>query len=171
MIGIIACLVILSATFNLAAHHAPAISNKDTLSFDVNSACQAYTKAPNFSSWNCMQCSQVNSVFCASSENDVSSAKCPPLHASFSIAAVSSWCANLTVSESFLGMTKTLGSCGTFLLFAGLSFIGLEAIHALVPETKGLQFEKVEKLLQKGFKPFPFDCKRKDNKGKEQDLA
>ena len=73
MIGIIVCLVVLSATFNQAAHHAPAISNKDTLSFGANSTCHAYTNDPNFSSWNCMQCLQADSAFCASSESEVSS--------------------------------------------------------------------------------------------------
>lgn len=87
------------------------------------------------------------------------------------IAAVFNWCANLIVSESFLSMIQTLGTSGTFLLFAGFSLIGLVAIYALVPETKGLQFEEVEKLLQKGFKPFPFNKKKEDDKGKEQDLA
>ncbi|KAH1040940.1 hypothetical protein GYH30_023684 [Glycine max] len=231
MIGIIVCLIMLSVTFNQAAHHAPAISNQDTLSFGANSTCQAYTKAPNFSSWNCMHCLQVDCAFCASSESDVLPGACLAADKSMrgmcqaqnrvwfskgcpskigilavvilglyiiayspgmgtvpwvlnseiyplrfrgiggGIAAVSNWCANLIVSESFLSMTKTLGTCGTFLLFAGFSLIGLVAIYALVPETKGLQFEEVEKMLQKGFKPFPFNRKNEDNKGKEQDLA
>jgi MFS transporter, SP family, solute carrier family 2 (myo-inositol transporter), member 13 len=89
------------------------------------------------------------------------------------IAAVFNWCANLIVSESFLSMIKALGTTGTFFLFAGFSLIGLVAIYLLVPETKGLQFEEVEKLLQKGFRPFPFNKKKDDDKGKEkvQDMA
>jgi len=89
------------------------------------------------------------------------------------IAAVCNWCANLIMSESFLSMIKALGTTGTFLLFAGFSLIGLVAIYLLVPETKGLQFEEVEKLLQKGFRPFPFNKKKDDDKGKEkvQDMA
>lgn len=75
MIGIFVCLVMLSVTFNQAAHHAPAVSNQDTLSFGANSTCQAYTKAPNLSSWNCMQCLQKSCAFCARSENEVSSSK------------------------------------------------------------------------------------------------
>ncbi|KAL6970184.1 Sugar transporter [Sarracenia purpurea var. burkii] len=69
------------------------------------------------------------------------------------IAAVSNWVSNLFVSLTFLSLTKALGSAATFLLFAGFSFLGLIAIYLLVPETKGLQFEEVEKLLQKGFRP------------------
>lgn len=75
------------------------------------------------------------------------------------IAAVSNWGANLIVSESFLSMTKAFGAAGTFLLFAGFSVIAIFAIYALVPETKGLHFEEVEKLLQEGIRPFPFNKK------------
>ncbi|CAM8981941.1 unnamed protein product [Rhodiola kirilowii] len=69
------------------------------------------------------------------------------------IAAVSNWVSNLIVSETFLTLTKHLGSAGTFLLFAGFSFVGLIAIFFLVPETKGLPFEEVEKMLEKGYRP------------------
>ncbi|KAF3641025.1 Inositol transporter 4 [Capsicum annuum] len=70
------------------------------------------------------------------------------------IAAVSNWTSNLIVSLTFLTLTEHLGSSGTFLLFAGFSFLGLIAIFFLVPETKGLQFEEVEKMLQKTYSPF-----------------
>ncbi|GFZ21652.1 inositol transporter 4 [Actinidia rufa] len=76
------------------------------------------------------------------------------------IAAVSNWVSNLIVSETFLMLTEALGSAGTFLLFAGFSFLGLIAIYFLVPETKGLQFEEVEQLLKKGFRPC---CKKSKN--------
>ncbi|XP_073150799.1 inositol transporter 4-like [Henckelia pumila] len=76
------------------------------------------------------------------------------------IAAVSNWVSNLIVSETFLTLTEAIGSSGTFLLFAGFSTIGLVAIYMLVPETKGLQFEEVEKMLEKGFRPRLF-CKKK----------
>lgn len=69
------------------------------------------------------------------------------------IAAVSNWVSNLIVSQTFLTLTESLGAAGTFLLFAGFSALGLVAIYFVVPETKGLQFEEVEKMLEKGFKP------------------
>ncbi|KAH6825667.1 inositol transporter 4 [Perilla frutescens var. hirtella] len=69
------------------------------------------------------------------------------------IAAVSNWVSNLIVSETFLTLTETLGAAGTFLLFSGFSTIGLIAIYFVVPETKGMQFEEVEKMLEKGFRP------------------
>ncbi|GJR39681.1 inositol transporter 4 [Tanacetum coccineum] len=65
-------------------------------------------------------------------------------------AAVANWTSNLIVSQTFLTLTQTLGTPGTFLLFAGFSVLGLIAIYFLVPETKGLQFEEVEKMLEKG---------------------
>lgn len=68
-------------------------------------------------------------------------------------AAVANWMSNLIVSQTFLTLTETLGTAGTFLLFAGFSVVGLVAIFFLVPETKGLQFEEVEKMLEKGFRP------------------
>ncbi|KAH9749846.1 Inositol transporter 4 [Citrus sinensis] len=78
------------------------------------------------------------------------------------IAAVSNWTSNLIVSLTFLTLTEALGSAGTFLLFAGFSLLGLVAIYLLVPETKGLAFEEVEKMLETGFKPSAF--MKKSNK-------
>ncbi|GFZ09112.1 inositol transporter 4 [Actinidia rufa] len=69
------------------------------------------------------------------------------------IATVSYWVSNLIMSETFLTLTEALGSAGTFLLFTGFSFFGLIAIYFFVPETKGLQFEEVEQLLKKVFRP------------------
>lgn len=219
MVAIIVCLVVSSVIFFEAARHAPAVSNQETLNFGANSTCQAYTNAPNFSSWNCMQCLDAGCAFCANSNNHFLPGACLAAEKSvrgvcrgnhrvwFSqgcpskiglvavivlglyilayapgmgtvpwvlnseiyplrfrglgggIAAVSNWCANLIVSESFLSMTKAFGAAGTFLLFAGFSVIAIFAIYALVPETKGLHFEEVEKLLQEGFRPFPFNKK------------
>ncbi|KAL6200882.1 hypothetical protein ACLB2K_024597 [Fragaria x ananassa] len=84
------------------------------------------------------------------------------------IAAMSNWSANLIVSETFLTLTHALGSAGTFLLFAGFSLIGLVFIFFLVPETKGLQFEEVEKLLKKGYRPKLFASKNKETEETKQ---
>lgn len=69
---------------------------------------------------------------------------------------MANWVSNLIVSQTFLTLTKALGSAGTFLLFAAFCAIGLICIYWFVPETKGLQFEEVEKLLQVGFRPEAF---------------
>nr|GMD47260.1 U-box domain-containing protein 4 [Ipomoea batatas] len=63
------------------------------------------------------------------------------------------WVSNLVVSLTFLTLIEAIGTSGTFLLFAGCSLIGLVTIFFLVLETKGLQFEEVEKMLEKGYKP------------------
>ena len=86
------------------------------------------------------------------------------------IAAVSNWTANLIVSETFLTLTKALGSSWTFLLFAGFSVIGLVAIYFLVPETKGMPIEEVEKLLKNRFKPKFFRSKE-EIKGNDQESS
>lgn len=81
------------------------------------------------------------------------------------IAAVCNWVSNLIVSQSFLTMTKALGSSGIFLLFAVFCLISLGFIYWFVPETRGLQFEEVEKLLANGYRPKAF---RKTNNNKVQ---
>ncbi|MBA0627118.1 hypothetical protein Godav_004667 [Gossypium davidsonii] len=82
------------------------------------------------------------------------------------IAAVFNWVCNLIVSLTFLTLTKALGSSGTFLLFAGYCVIGLVFIYWFVPETKGLQFEEVEKMLKSGYKPLA--SKTKSTRGENQ---
>ncbi|KAE8682078.1 putative inositol transporter 2 [Hibiscus syriacus] len=66
------------------------------------------------------------------------------------LAAVLNWISNLLVSLTFLSLTKALGSAGTFFLFAGFCIVGFSFIYRLVPETKGLHIEEVEKMLETG---------------------
>nr|GMD45608.1 inositol transporter 4-like [Ipomoea batatas] len=80
------------------------------------------------------------------------------------IAAVANWVSNLVVSLTFLTLIEAIGTSGTFLLFAGCSVTGLVAIFFLVPETKGLQFEEVEKMLEKGHKPSLLFCCNRNTK-------
>ncbi|KAJ3678513.1 hypothetical protein LUZ60_002324 [Juncus effusus] len=69
------------------------------------------------------------------------------------MAAVSNWVSNLVVSQSFLSMTEALGTAATFLFFGCVSLVALVLIYFIVPETKGLQFEEVESMLEeKGYK-------------------
>ncbi|CAA0829441.1 Inositol transporter 4 [Striga hermonthica] len=226
MIGIISCLVVLSAVFYRSSVTAPGISPAETVSFGGNSTCQAYTNAPDASSWGCMRCLQeTNCGYCSASGNIYQPGACLALDNAVrgtcraekrtwytegcpsrigflavvflglyiimyapgmgtapwivnseiyplkyrglggGIAAVSNWSSNLIVSETFLTLTEHLGSSGTFLLFAGFSFVGLVAIFFLVPETKGLQFSEVEKMLEKGYSPF----KKSEKESKDGD--
>lgn len=66
------------------------------------------------------------------------------------IAAVSNWVSNLIVAQSFLTLTKAIGAAYTFLLFAIVSCVAIVFVFFYVPETKGLPFEEVEKMLAKG---------------------
>ncbi|KAK3142103.1 hypothetical protein QOZ80_4BG0342240 [Eleusine coracana subsp. coracana] len=71
------------------------------------------------------------------------------------IAAVANWVSNLIVTQTFLSLTKALGTSATFFLFCGVSFLALVAVFFTVPETKGLQFEEVERMLErKDYKPW-----------------
>ncbi|KAJ7298537.1 hypothetical protein O6H91_Y555500 [Diphasiastrum complanatum] len=64
------------------------------------------------------------------------------------IAATANWISNLVVSQSFLSLTKAIGTSMTFLLFACISVVAFIYIYLFVPETKGLSFEEVEKLWE-----------------------
>ncbi|WVZ86364.1 hypothetical protein U9M48_033160 [Paspalum notatum var. saurae] len=71
------------------------------------------------------------------------------------IAAVANWVSNLIVTQTFLSLTKALGTSATFFLFCGVSFLALILVFFTVPETKGLQFEEVERMLEsKDYKPW-----------------
>ncbi|PRQ17018.1 putative major facilitator, sugar transporter, major facilitator superfamily [Rosa chinensis] len=160
MVEIITCLGVLSVVFFQAPAHAPRISNLESTHFGSNYTCPAYVSVvPNPASWNCMTCLKAQSDFCANSVYPFRyRGTCG------GIAAVANWSANLMVSETFLTLTHALGSAGTFLLFAGLSLIGLVFIFFLVPETKRLQFEEVGNLLKKGYIPKLFASKDKETK-------
>nr|XP_018680349.1 PREDICTED: probable inositol transporter 2 [Musa acuminata subsp. malaccensis] len=64
------------------------------------------------------------------------------------LAAVANWVSNLIVTQTFLSLTEALGTAPTFLLFCGISAVAFVFIFLLVPETKGLSFEEVEKMLE-----------------------
>ncbi|KAK1260946.1 putative inositol transporter 2 [Acorus gramineus] len=72
------------------------------------------------------------------------------------MAAVANWVSNLIVTQTFLSLTETVGTAYTFLVFCGLSLIALILIYFFVPETKGLAFEEVEKMLEKRSFNFKF---------------
>lgn len=63
------------------------------------------------------------------------------------MAAVANWVSNLIVTQTFLSLTKAIGTANTFVLFACYSIVALILIFLLVPETKGLPFEEVEMML------------------------
>ncbi|KAL5214293.1 hypothetical protein ABZP36_003445 [Zizania latifolia] len=88
------------------------------------------------------------------------------------IAAVANWVSNLIVTQTFLSLTKALGTSATFFLFCAISFLALVVVFFTVPETKGLQFEEVEKMLErKDYKPWKRYYPDEPPKGREIGLA
>ncbi|KAF7017523.1 unnamed protein product [Triticum aestivum] len=88
------------------------------------------------------------------------------------IAAVANWVSNLIVTQTFLTLTKALGSAATFLLFCGVSFMALIVVFLTVPETKGLQFKEVEKMLgSKNYRPWKRYHPEAPTKGREIGVA
>lgn len=65
------------------------------------------------------------------------------------IAATANWISNLIVAQLFLSLTEWIGTDWTFLLFGVLSVLALLFVLIIVPETKGLPIEEVEKMLEK----------------------
>ncbi|PPR95842.1 hypothetical protein GOBAR_AA24846 [Gossypium barbadense] len=133
MMGIITCLLALTVVFWQAAIRSPQLNMLESTQFGANGTCPSFKSAADAPSWNCMSCLKAECGFCANAVNE---------------------------SESFLTLTKALGSAGTFLLFTGFSVTGITCIYVFVPETKGLSFEEVEKLLETGLKPKAFTKKK-----------
>ncbi|XP_022295803.2 proton myo-inositol cotransporter-like [Crassostrea virginica] len=64
------------------------------------------------------------------------------------ISTATNWIFNLCVAMSFLTLTKSITTYGTYWLFVGIVFCGLVFIMAALPETKGRSLEEVETLFQ-----------------------
>ena len=78
-----------------------------------------------------------------------------PLHIrgqAASIATTANWLSNFLVSLTFLSLLNGLGNVWTFLLYAVLSAAGLWYCFVLVPETKGVPLERIERNLRAGRK-------------------
>lgn len=76
------------------------------------------------------------------------------------IAATGNWISNLIVSESFLSLTKAIGTSWTFLVYGVISVLALFFVLICVPETKGLPIEEIEKMLESRSLHFKFWKKR-----------
>jgi MFS transporter, SP family, galactose:H+ symporter len=57
---------------------------------------------------------------------------------------------NFLVSLTFLSLLKGLGDVWTFLLYAALSLVGFWFCFRLIPETKGVPLERIERDLRAG---------------------
>lgn len=60
------------------------------------------------------------------------------------------WIANMIVGATFLTMLGTLGQGITFWIYAGLNVVFIFLVFLLVPETKGVTLERIERNLMQG---------------------
>ncbi|KTT53681.1 sugar porter family MFS transporter [Pseudomonas psychrotolerans] len=60
------------------------------------------------------------------------------------------WIANMIVGATFLTMLGTLGQGTTFWIYAGLNVVFIFLVFLLVPETKGVTLERIERNLMQG---------------------
>ncbi|MBA1210833.1 sugar porter family MFS transporter [Pseudomonas oryzihabitans] len=60
------------------------------------------------------------------------------------------WIANMIVGATFLTMLGTLGQGTTFWIYAGLNVVFIFLVFLLVPETKGVTLERIERNLIQG---------------------
>ena len=62
------------------------------------------------------------------------------------------WAANFVVGQTFLTLLSTFGNAQTFWLYAALNALFIVVTIALVPETKGISLEHIERNLMEGRK-------------------
>ena len=62
------------------------------------------------------------------------------------------WLSNMIISATFLTLLENIGTSSTFWLYSGLNIIFIIITILMVPETKGISLEKIEKNLMDGKK-------------------
>ena len=67
-----------------------------------------------------------------------------------SVATAANWGSNMLVAVTFLTLIEFLGPTGTFLIYFVISVLGLWFIYKIVPETKDISLEEIEKNLYAG---------------------
>ncbi len=68
------------------------------------------------------------------------------------VSTATNWIANMIVGATFLTMLNTLGNAPTFWVYAGLNVFFILLTVALIPETKGVSLEHIERNLMSGKK-------------------
>jgi len=63
---------------------------------------------------------------------------------------VTNWIANMAVGATFLSLLNGIGHAATFWLYAALNLVFIGFTWALVPETRGVTLEQVERKLMRG---------------------
>jgi SP family myo-inositol transporter-like MFS transporter 13 len=75
-----------------------------------------------------------------------------PLHArslGVSLATATNWCSNLLISFTFLDLTRSVGSPEAFWIYAAVGVAGWVWFYFNLPETRGLDLEKIGELFVK----------------------
>jgi SP family galactose:H+ symporter-like MFS transporter len=68
------------------------------------------------------------------------------------VSTATNWIANMIVGATFLTMLNTLGNANTFWVYAGLNVLFIILTIVLIPETKGISLEHIERNLLGGKK-------------------
>lgn len=63
---------------------------------------------------------------------------------------VTNWVANMIIGATFLSLLNVLGNAPTFWLYAALNFLFIAFTLLLIPETKGVSLENIERNLMQG---------------------
>jgi MFS transporter, SP family, galactose:H+ symporter len=63
---------------------------------------------------------------------------------------ITNWVANMIVGATFLSLLNTIGNAPTFWLYALLNVLFIALTFWLVPETKGVTLEQIERNLMTG---------------------
>ena len=66
------------------------------------------------------------------------------------VSTVTNWVANMIVGATFLTLLNRFGHAGTFWLYAGLNLVFVVITLMLVPETRGVTLEQIERNLMAG---------------------
>lgn len=68
------------------------------------------------------------------------------------VSTATNWIANMIVGATFLTMLDTLGNANTFWVYAGLNVLFIVLTFWLIPETKSISLEHIERNLMTGKK-------------------
>jgi MFS transporter, SP family, galactose:H+ symporter len=69
-----------------------------------------------------------------------------------SCSTVTNWVSNFIVGATFLSLLTTLGTGKTFCMYAALNFLFIVLVYLLLPETKGVTLENIERKLMSGMR-------------------
>jgi SP family galactose:H+ symporter-like MFS transporter len=72
---------------------------------------------------------------------------------------ITNWVANMIVGATFLSLLNTIGNASTFWLYALLNLLFIALTFWLVPETKGVTLEQIERNLMTGLPLRQIGCR------------